>query len=59
MLIAFHSLHQDGYGGIVMDADGGSVARLTDDPMGDWSPAWQPRPQALVLGGKPDKINRR
>ena len=26
----------------VMDADGGNVQQLTDDPAGDWYPAWSP-----------------
>jgi Tol biopolymer transport system component len=26
----------------VMDADGGAVQRLTDDPATDWEPTWAP-----------------
>ena len=40
--IAF-SRYRDGNEDIyVMDADGGNVQQLTDDPAGDWSPAWSP-----------------
>jgi hypothetical protein len=27
-----------------MDADGGNVQQLTDDPADDWNPAWSPVP---------------
>ncbi|MEO8678520.1 MAG: hypothetical protein ABI665_05710 [Vicinamibacterales bacterium] len=52
--LAFKSNRDGNYDLYVMDADGGNLVRITDDPANDHDPAWLPDGESLVFMSERD-----